>query len=212
MSANPYEIDLDRNPANYTPLTPLGFLERSAAVYPDRTSLVHGNRRHTWAETHARCRRLASSLAARGIGRGDTVAVMAPNVPAAYEATLGVPMLGAVVNTINTRLDANTVAFILGHGEAKAIITDRELSPTVGAALAKLDRRPLVIDIDDPDAAGGERLGDLEYEAFLAAGDPEFAWRGPDDEWDAISLNYTSGTTGNPKGSSITIGGRTSTR
>ena len=202
MSKNPYESDLDANPANYAHLTPIGFLERSAAVYPERTSIVHGNRRHTWAETWARCRRLASSLAARGIGRGDTVSVMAPNVPAAWEATLAVPMLGAVVNTINTRLDASTVAFILEHGEAKAIITDRELSPTVGPALGKLDRRrrPLVIDVDDPDAAGGELLGEVEYEAFLAGGDPEFAWRAPNDEWDAISLNYTSGTTGNPKG------------
>ena len=183
MTANPYEIDLDPNPANYAPLTPIGFLERSAAVYPDRISLVHGNRRHTWAETYARCRRLASSLAARGVGRGDTVSVMAPNVPATYEATLAVPMLGAVVNTINTRLDASTVAFILEHGEAKAIITDRELSPTVEPALAKLERRPLVIDVDDPDAAGGELLGEVEYEAFLAGGDPEFDWRIPNDEW-----------------------------
>ena len=200
MSANPYASGLDPNPANYAPLTPLGFLERSAAVYPDRTSMVHGNRRHTWSETRERCRRLASSLAAQGIGRGDTVSVMAPNVPAAWEATLAVPMLGAVVNTINIRLDAATVAFILEHGEAKAILTDRELSPTVGAALARLERPPLVIDIDDPDAAGGERLGDIEYEAFLAAGDPAFAASAPSDEWDAISLNYTSGTTGNPKG------------
>ena len=171
MSKNPYESDLDANPANYAELTPIGFLERSAAVYPERTSIVHGNRRHPWAETRARCRRLASSLAARGIGRGDTVSVMAPNVPAAWEATLAVPMLGAVVNTINTRLDASTVAFILKHGEAKAIITDRELSPTVGPALAKVDRRPLVIDVDDPDAAGGDLLGEVEYEAFLAGGD-----------------------------------------
>ena len=200
MSTNPYEAGLGANPANYAPLTPIGFLERSAAVYPDRTSLVHGNRRYTWAETRARCRRLAASLAARGIGRGDTVSVMAPNVPAAYEAAFAVPMLGAVVNTINTRLDAGTVAFILEHGEAKAIVTDRELSPTVGAALAKLDRPPLVIDVDDPGADGGERLGEVEYEAFLADGDPEFAWEGPPDEWDALALNYTSGTTGNPKG------------
>ena len=200
MNKNPYESDLDANPANFAALTPIGFLERSAAVYPERTSIVHGNRRHTWAETWVRCRRLASSLAARGIGRGDTVSVLAPNVPAAWEATLAVPMLGAVVNTINTRLDASTVAFILEHGQAKAIITDRELSPTVGPALAKVDRRPFVIDIDDPDAAGGDLLGEVEYEAFLAGGDPEFAWRAPNDEWDAISLNYTSGTTGNPKG------------
>ena len=200
MTESPYEIDLDPNPANYAPLTPLGFLERSATVYPDRTAIVHGNRRQTWAETYARCRRLASSLAARGVGRGDTVSVMAPNVPAAWEATLAVPMLGAVVNTINTRLDAGTVAFILEHGEAKAIITDRELSPTVEPALAKLERRPLVIDVDDPEAAGGERLGEVEYEALLAGGDPGFEWRMPDDEWDSISLNYTSGTTGNPKG------------
>ena len=199
-SPSPYDVALDRNPANYAPLTPLGFLERSASVYPDRVSLVHGDRRFTWSETYARCRRLASSLAARGIGGGDTVSVMAPNVPAAYEATLAVPLLGAVVNTINTRLDASTVAFILEHGEAKAIVTDRELSPTVGAALAKLDRPPLVIDVDDPDAAAGERIGEVEYEAFLAAGDPDFTWGAPSDEWDAIALNYTSGTTGNPKG------------
>lgn len=206
MSANPYETGLDRNPANYAPLTPLTFLERSAAVYPDRPSIVYGERRHTWAETYARCRRLASSLAAHGIGEGDTVAVMAPNVPALYEATFGVPMAGGVVNAINTRLDAAAVAFILEHGEAKALIADRELSPTVKAALDRLGkrggaRRPLVIDVDDPGAAaGGEPLGDTEYEAFLAAGDPGFAWRGPDDEWRAIALNYTSGTTGNPKG------------
>ena len=197
---SPFETALDRTPANYTPLTPLTFIERAAAVWPGHPSLIDGARRFTWAGTYARCRRLASALAQRGVGAGDCVAVFAPNVPAIYEASFGVPMLGAVLNTINVRLDPATIAFILEHGEAKALLTDRELSPVVADALARMERPPLVIDVDDARAAGGERIGAIEYEAFLEEGDPGFAWSGPDDEWRAISLNYTSGTTGNPKG------------
>jgi fatty-acyl-CoA synthase len=201
MPANPYAFGLDKNTANYTPLSPLSFIERTATVYPQRTSIVHGARRFTWDETYARCRRLASALAARGIGRNDTVAAMLSNTPEMLECHFGVPMAGAVLNTLNTRLDAEAIAFMLDHGEAKVLITDREFSPTVARALAQAGRDLLVIDVDDPEYAGaGERVGSIEYEAFLAAGDPQFAWQGPADEWDAISLNYTSGTTGNPKG------------
>ena len=198
-AANPYEA-LAQTPANYAPLTPIGFLERTAGIYPGHTSIIHGEIRYTWAETYARCRRLASALARRGIGTGDTVAIVAPNVPAIYEASFGVPMAGAVLNTINTRLDARTIAFILEHAEVEVLLTDREFSPTVAAALDALERPPLVVDIDDPLAPAGERLGALDYEALLAEGDPDFAWSPPDDEWNAISLNYTSGTTGDPKG------------
>ncbi len=199
--ANPaYLTGLDRNPANYVPLHPVTFLDRAAGVHPGRLSVVHGAQRFTWAETYARCRRLASALSRAGIGRGDTVAVMAPNVPAIYEAHFGVPMLGAVLNTLNTRLDAETIAFMLRHGGARVLIADREFSPTIAAALERLETRPLVIDIDDPEAAGGTLLGAMTYEAFLETGDPDFAWSNPPDEWDAIALNYTSGTTGDPKG------------
>ena len=199
MPANPYSIGLDKNAANYTPLSPLSFIERTATVYPQRISVLHGARRFTWAETYARSRRLASALQANGIGKGDTVAAMLSNTPEMLECHFGVPMAGAVLNTLNTRLDAEAIAFMLGHGEAKVLITDREFSPTVAKALAGRDL--LVIDVDDSEYAGpGERLGSVEYEAFLASGDPQFAWQGPADEWDAISLNYTSGTTGNPKG------------
>jgi 3-(methylthio)propionyl---CoA ligase len=198
--SNPYERDLDKNAANHAPLTPLGFLERAAAVYPDRVAVVHGNLRRSWAETYARCRRFASALQRRGIGVGDTVAVMAPNVPAAFEATFGVPMAGAVLNALNTRLDPDTIAFSLQHGGAKLLIADKELAPTVKRALNRLGRSLPVIDIDDALAAGGESLGETDYEAFLTEGDPEFAWSPPTDEWQAITLNYTSGTTGNPKG------------
>ena len=197
---NPYETDLPRTPANYAPLTPLSFLARTAGVYPEHTSIIHGDTRHSWSETYARCRRLASALARRGVGGGDTVSIIAPNVPAIYEASFGVPMLGAVLNTINTRLDARTIAFILQHAEAKVLITDREYSATVASALAELERPPLVIDIDDDLAPPGDRLGETTYEDFLAEGDPGFDWQPPDDEWRAISLNYTSGTTGDPKG------------
>jgi fatty-acyl-CoA synthase len=198
---NPYELGLDRNPANYAPLTPLVFLEWSAEVCPDRLALIHGPRRFTWRDTYARCRRLASALASRGVGRGDTVAAMLANTPEMYECHFGVPMSGAVLNTLNTRLDAAAIAFMLDHGEAKVLITDREFSPTISAALRASARRPFVIDVDDPAYGGlGDRLGETDYEALLASGDPAFAWLRPDDEWDAISLNYTSGTTGNPKG------------
>jgi fatty-acyl-CoA synthase len=197
---NPFETDLDKNAANYVPLSPLGFLARSAAVYPKRLAVVHGERRYDWAETYRRCRRLAGALARRGIGKGDTVAVMAPNVPELFEAHFGVPMTGAVLNAINTRLDAATIAFILDHGDAKVLIADREFADTIGKALALAKTRPLVIDIDDVLAPQGELRGETDYESFIATGDPDFAWQNPDDEWDAIALNYTSGTTGNPKG------------
>ncbi len=198
--ANPYTVDLERNPANHMPLTPLSFIERAAAVHPEQLAVVHGTQRFTWGQIYARCRRLASALQQRGIGKNDTVAVMAANTPQLLEAHFGVPMLGAVLNALNTRLDSKTVAFILEHGEAKALITDREFSSIVGPALKQLGKKLLVIDIDDPLGAPGEALGEIDYEAFLAGGDPDFAWAYPDDEWDAISLNYTSGTTGNPKG------------
>ena len=197
---DPFETDLDPTPANYQPLSPLSFLRRAALVYPQRVAQVHGDTRHTWDETYARCRRLASALVSHGIGKGDTVAVMAPNVPAIFEASFAVPMAGAVLNTLNVRLDAAAIAFMLEHGEAKALITDTEFSPVIRDALARLGRELLVIDVDDPQAESGERLGKIEYEAFLAGGDPDFQWSLPDDEWRAISLNYTSGTTGNPKG------------
>ncbi|MCC7273787.1 MAG: acyl-CoA synthetase [Alphaproteobacteria bacterium] len=200
MTSSPYDLHLERNPANHVPLTPLGFIERTAAVFPDRTAVIHGAVRRTWADTYDRCRRLASALVRLGIGKGDTVAVMAPNVPALLEAHYGVPMAGAVLNALNVRLDAETIAFILDHGEAKVLLTDREFAPTVAKALAAAARRPIVIDIDDPSGPRGERLGEMDYEAFLATGDPGFAWSPPADEWDAIALNYTSGTTGNPKG------------
>ena len=194
-----YELGLGKNPANYVPLSPIGFLLRSASVYPERTAVIHGERRYSWRQSLERCRRLASALAARGVGRGDTVALMAPNVPEAFEAHFGVPMAGAVLNALNIRLDAETIAFILKHGEAKILITDTEFSPTIGRALALLDLKPLVIDIADPQGPGGTRLGALDYEALIAEGDPGFAEITPTDEWDAIGLLYTSGTTGNPK-------------
>ncbi|MBK8906653.1 MAG: acyl-CoA synthetase [Rhodospirillales bacterium] len=198
---NAYEQDLDRRLANFAALTPLGLIERAAAVYPDRPAVVHGDRSYVWSETYARCRRLASALAQHGIGVGDTVAVMAANTPELYEAHFGVPMTGAVLNALNTRLDAASIAFCLNHGGAKVLITDREFAPIVAAALEEVERELLVIDIDDALARQrGPRLGAMDYEAFLQTGDPDFAWQPPDDEWRAISLNYTSGTTGNPKG------------
>jgi fatty-acyl-CoA synthase len=197
---NPYDIGLDKNAANYVPLSPISFLLRSAAVYPNRLAVAYGERRYSWREALERCRRLGSALAARGVGRGDTVAVMAPNTPEAFEAHFGVPMAGAVLNALNIRLDAATIAFILEHGEAKALITDTEFAPVIGEALRQLDQKPIVIDIADASGPGGQRLGEMDYEAFIATGDPAFAERTPLDEWDAIALNYTSGTTGNPKG------------
>ena len=199
--ATPYDLDLDRNPANFQPLTPLTFLERAAAVFPDHPAVIHGKQRFTYAQFYARARRLASALVRHGIKRGDTVSVMLANTHAMLEAHYGVPMAKAVLNAINTRLDAPVIAFTLDHADAKVLITDREFSRTIKDALALAKVRPLVIDYDDPEFAGaGERVGTIDYEAFLAYGDPDFAWPMPDDEWDAISLNYTSGTTGDPKG------------
>jgi fatty-acyl-CoA synthase len=192
--------DLPKTQANYAPLTPLSFIERAAAVYPNELAVVHGDQHWTWKETYARCRRLASALSRRGIGKNDTVAVMAPNTPPMYEAAFGVPMCGAVLNTMNTRLDAEAIAFQLRHGGAKALITDREFSATIEQALALLDDKPLVIDIADPAHPEGKLLGEIEYETFLDEGNPDYAWQNPTDEWDAIALNYTSGTTGDPKG------------
>jgi fatty-acyl-CoA synthase len=196
-----YDRDLDRNAANYAPLSPLTFLERAAAVYPDQIAVVHGRKRFTWKETYARCRRLAGALAKLGIGHNDTVAVMASNTPEIYEASFAVPMLGAVLNTLNVRLDGPALAYCLEHGEAKVLLTDTEFAPAIRDALGRLKKKIAVIDIADSEAAvAGERLGTTDYETFLQGGDPDFAWKMPADEWDAISLNYTSGTTGNPKG------------
>jgi fatty-acyl-CoA synthase len=195
-----FDVGLEKTEANYTPLTPLSLIARSAYVYPARPAVVYGERTLTWAEVYARCRRLASALAQHGIGAGDTVAAMLPNVPAMYEAHFGVAMAGAVLNTLNTRLDAASIAFMLEHAEAKVLLTDPEFSPIVENALARVRTRPLVIEVEDAAFTGGKRLGSVEYEAFLSGGDPAFEWRHPADEWDAISLNYTSGTTGDPKG------------
>ena len=197
---HPYEDGLGRNPANFQPLTPLTALERAASVFPDHTAIIHGRQRFSYAQFYARSRRLASALKARGIKKGDTVAAMLANTPPMLEAHHGVPMLGAVLNALNTRLDATAIAFMLEHGGAKILITDREFAPTVKAALALLKKKPLVIDYSDPEfPQSGEKLGE-DYEGFIAKGDPDLAWKLPADEWDAIALNYTSGTTGNPKG------------
>ncbi len=197
---NIYERDLDRTPANYAALTPLQFIERTASVYPDHLALIHGQRRQTWAETYARCRRLASALVKVGIGVGDTVAIMAPNIPEMYEAHFGVPMTGGVLNSLNTRLDAAMVAFIIDHSETKVLLVDREYHRVVTEALAIAKTQPLVVDIDDPECEDRAQIGDTTWEEFIADGDPDFAWAYPSDEWNAITLNYTSGTTGNPKG------------
>jgi fatty-acyl-CoA synthase len=196
-----YDIGLDKTPANYVPLSPISFLARSAHVYPDLTSVVHEQRRFTWAQTYERSKRFASWLAAQGIGRGDTVAAMLPNIPAMYEAHFAVPMAGAVLNALNTRLDAGAIAFMQEHGGAKILLVDPEFSAVMADALARMNGpKPLVVDVDDAAFSGGQRIGQIEYEAMLASGDPNFAWSLPRDEWDAIALGYTSGTTGNPKG------------
>ena len=186
--------------ANFTALSPVTFLKRTEAVHPEALAQVHGRIRRTWGEVATRCKRLASALQGRGIGKGDAVALIAPNIPEALECALAVPMINAVLNTNNTRLDAETIAYILEHGEAKILLVDTELSGLAKAALAILDRDIVVIDIEDPEGPGGERIGALTYDDLLAEGDPEFPYRLPDDEWDAIALNYTSGTTGRPKG------------
>jgi len=196
-----YSIGLDKTPANYVPLTPLSFLARSAAVYPDHLSTVYESRSFTWSETHARCRRFAAWLAGRGIGHGDTVAAMLPNIPAMNELHFAVPMAGAVLNALNIRLDAASIAFQLDHGGAKIILVDPEFSGVISEALTLMKgSKPFVIDVDDAAFDGGARIGEIEYEAAVAQGDPKFAARLPADEWDAIALSYTSGTTGNPKG------------
>lgn len=199
-NAGIYERGLAQNPANYEPLSPLSFLKRTAGVYPNRLAVIHGEIRRSWAETYERCLRLASALRKHGVGTGDTVSIMAPNIPEIMEAHFGVPMAGAVLNALNTRLDAETIAFTLKHAETKVLITDREFSGIMTDALKLLDRKPLVIDIDDPLAQSGSLIGERDYEAFLAEGDPSDPWSPPNDEWAAISLNYTSGTTGDPKG------------
>ena len=201
MPSDIYDLDLPKNPANYRPLTPLTFLERAADVYPDHIAIIHGALRRTYRDFHARSKKLASALAKRGIGRGDTVAVLLANTPAMLECHYGVPMTGAVLNTLNTRLDAAIISFSLDHGEAKVVIVDREFSKIMKAALQTCKAKPLVIDYDDPEYQGeGERIGSLEYEDFIAQGTSDYQRVAPGDEWDAISLNYTSGTTGNPKG------------
>ncbi len=196
-----YDIDLEQTPANHTPLSPLSFIRRTAAVYPDLASVIHGKRRYTWSETYARCRQLGSALSKYGVKAGDTVAVMASNTPEMYECAFGPAMIGAVVNALNVRLDADIIAFSLNHAETNVLITDTEFSSTMKAAIAKSGREILVIDINDSEYSGdGELLGEMDYEAFIATGDPEMEWSLPNDEWRAISLNYTSGTTGDPKG------------
>ncbi len=200
-----FDRDLGPTPANHQPQTPLSFLSWAASVYPERTAAIHGQRRISYGEMMARCRRLAGALAARGIGRGDAVSVMGANTPELLECHFGVPLSGAVLNALNTRLDAANIAFILEHAESKLLLTDREHAPVIKEALAKLGRKIPVVDIDDPETEAqggtrGEHLGEMDYEALLATGDPDFPYLPPDDEWQAISLNYTSGTTGNPKG------------
>ncbi len=195
-----FDKDLDKNSANHQPLSPLPFLERSATVYPDQTAVIHGNLSYSYAEFYRRCRRLASALERHGVKKGETVAIIAPNVPAMLDAHYGVPMAGAVLNAINTRLDAANIGFILDHGEAKVFLVDPEFAEVASQALALAEGNPLVIDIDDEQFGNDKRAGTIGYEEFIAGGDPEYAWQPPGDEWDAITLNYTSGTTGNPKG------------
>ena len=195
-----YDTDLGQVGANYVPLTPLSFLQRSSTVYPDKTAVIHGDQRYSYHEFADRCRRLAGALAAHGIGRGDTVSVMAPNIPAMLEAHYGVPMTCAVLNALNYRLDAATISFILDHAQTKVLITDREFSETISQVIKNVKHPLLVIDIDDPLYEDGELLGECDYESFLMRGEPDFGGPPLEDEWQAISLNYTSGTTGNPKG------------
>ena len=201
MTASPYDQHLDKNPANYQPLTPLMFLDRAAAVYPTHTAVIHGSLRYSWGDFYDRCRRLASALARLQIGPGDTVSVMLSNTPPMLEAHYAIPMLGAVIHSINTRLDPPIIAFQLDHAESKVLITDREFADVMSEALALAKVRPIIIDYDDLEfPQSGRALSNLDYETLLANSDADFTWRMPEDEWEAISLNYTSGTTGNPKG------------
>jgi fatty-acyl-CoA synthase len=199
-NVNPYEFAMPRESANFQALSPLSFLERAASVYPQRLAVVNGSLRQTWGQTYTRCIRLASALSKQGIGLGDTVAVIAPNGPAMFEAHFGIPMCGAVINAINTRLDAEAIAFILQHGEAKVVLVDKEFGELVQRATSHLPKRPLIVGIDDPEFQGGQLIGQMTYEELLEGGDEDYPWQMPADEWQAISLNYTSGTTGNPKG------------
>ena len=196
----PFEIGLDKVEANYKGLSPLSFLKRSAHVYPNKVAVIHGDRRYTYAQFYERSRRLASALAAQGIGEGDTVAILAPNIPEMLECHFAVPMLGAILNAINIRLDAATIAFILEHGEAKIVVIDKQFAATMSEALDQFAQKPFTIDIDDVLAPDGDLIGDTDYESFIAGGDPGYAWESPEDEWTTIALNYTSGTTGSPKG------------
>jgi fatty-acyl-CoA synthase len=201
MANNPFNTDLDRNPANHQPLTPLTFLERAATVFPNHIAMVHGRLRRDYATFYARSRQLASALTLNGVGRGDTVSAMLANTPAMLECHYGVPMCGAVLHSINTRLDAAVIAFQLGHANAKIVIVDREFMPLMQEAIALASVTPVVIQYDDPEFTGPQGAVDSQdYDAFVGVGDPDFAWLMPDDEWDAISINYTSGTTGDPKG------------
>ena len=193
-------IDFPKTPANYAPLTPVSFLHRAATTYPERVAVVYSKTRRTWSETYTRCKKMASALHKSGLKKGDVVGVISVNTPEIYEAHFAVPMAGMVLNTLNCRLDAGTIAYILGHSKTRALIVDREFAATVKEALKEVDSPPLLIDIDDPHAPEGPRLSKLEYESFLATGDPDFAYTAPADEWDTISVNYTSGTTGRPKG------------
>jgi fatty-acyl-CoA synthase len=200
MSNQQYSTDLDKNAANYSPLSPLTFIERAASVYPARCALIYNDTRRSWSDTYRRCRQFAAALKQYGVAADDTVALMLPNVPAMYEAHFAIPMAGAVINGLNIRLDAEAIAFQLKHGNAKVLLTDPEFSATISAALQMLDEKPVVIDVNDLACTHGELIGEIEYEDFLASGDPEFDWELPQDEWQAIALGYTSGTTGNPKG------------
>ncbi|TNE37686.1 MAG: acyl-CoA synthetase [Alphaproteobacteria bacterium] len=200
MTGSAYDRDLDKNDANYTPLTPLQYLQRAASVHPEQPAIIHGSKSYTYKEFYARSRQLASALDKAGIGKGDTVSILAPNIPAMLEAHYGVPMIGAVLNALNYRLDAAAIAFILDHGEAKVLLVDGEFSELAREALKLAKCKPIVIDVDDPQFGISNPIGNVEYEAFIEGGDPAFTWNWPADEWEAISLNYTSGTTGNPKG------------
>ncbi|MEP1705667.1 MAG: acyl-CoA synthetase, partial [Marinobacter sp.] len=196
-----FDKGLEPTAANNATLTPLDFLARTASVYPEYPAVIHGATRRNWQQTYERCRRLASALADKGVGKGDTVAAMLPNIPPMLECHFGIPMLGAVLNALNTRLDAKAIAFMLEHGEAKVLIADREFGDVINEAVGMLDNPPQVIDVNDPEFSGaGTQVSDLDYNAFVASGDPAFDWQMPENEWDAISLCYTSGTTGNPKG------------
>lgn len=200
-SPSQYDLHLGKTPANYVPLSPLSFLARSAHVYPKLTSVIYEDRRFTWAETYGRCRRLASWLARHGVQPNDTVAAMLPNIPAMYEAHFAVPMVGGVLNALNTRLDPASIAFMLEHGAAKIVLVDPEFAAVMGEAVDRMKGpKPLVVDVNDAAFPGGQRIGEVEYEALLASGDPDIEWTLPSDEWNAIALGYTSGTTGNPKG------------